>query len=389
MAARKTERKANGTGTIRKRADGRWEGRYTVGFDPKTGKQRQKSVYGSTQKEVRQKLSAVASEIDAGTYVEPRKETVAEWLDVWLETYVAVSVKPYTYDSYMRHCKNHIKPALGRIKLTELSSIQIQQFYNSLLMEKKLSPKTVKNINGVLHSALEQARELRMIALNPTELCTLPRAPRKKIQPMEREEVAEFLKRIEGNRYELIYRVTLFTGMREGEVLGLTWDCIDYEKNTIAITQQLQKTKKVGGKYALVPTKNSRNRTITVAPSVMTLLRERKRQQLQDQLMAGEAWDNPWNLVFTREDGKNLCHFTVYRFFKDVVREMGLGNQRFHDLRHEFAVASLESGDDIKTVQENLGHATASFTLDVYGHVSQQMRKESAARMEGFIQAVS
>lgn len=388
MAA-KTTRSAKGSGMIRKRSDGRWEARYSNGFDPKTGKQIQKSIYGKTQKEVRQKLSKVTTEMDDGTYIEPRKETLAAWLDVWLETYVSISVKPYTYDSYWRTCKNHIKPALGRVKLSELSPLQIQRFYNSLLIDKKLSPKTVKNVNGILHNALAQAVKLRMIAQNPTELCDLPRAPRKKIHPMERDEVTEFLKRIEGNPYELIYRVTLFTGMREGEVLGLTWDCIDFERNTIAITQQLQKTKKVGGKYTLAPTKNSRNRTITTAPSVMTLLRERKCQQLQDQLMAGEAWSNPWNLVFTHEDGANLCHYTVYRFFKEAVKEMGLGNQRFHDLRHGFAVASLENGDDIKTVQENLGHATASFTLDVYGHVSQQMRQESAQRMEKFIQAVS
>ena len=388
MAA-KTTRNAKGGGTIRKRSDGRWEARYTIGIDPKTGKQVQKSVYGKTQKEARRKLNQITAAIDEGTFIAPRKESLAAWLDTWLETYVSVSVKPYTYDSYMRTCKNHIKPMLGRIKLSELTPLQIQQFYNSLLTEKKLSPKTVKNVNGVLHSALDQAVKLRMIAQNPTELCDLPRAPRKKIHPMERDKVAEFLKRIEGNCYETIYRVTLFTGMREGEVLGLTWDCIDFERNTISITKQLQKTKKVGGTYVLAPTKNSRNRTITAAPSVMELLRERKRQQMQHQLLAGEAWSNPWNLVFTHENGMHLCHYTVYRYFKTVVREMGLSDQRFHDLRHGFAVASLECGDDIKTVQENLGHATASFTLDVYGHVSQQMRQESARRMEKYIHEVS
>ena len=129
---------AKGSGTIRKRSDGRWEARYTTGIDPKTGKQIQKSVYGKTQKEVRQKLTEVTAEIDSGTYLEQTKDTVGEWLDTWLKTYALYSVKSYTYDAYERSCNIHIKPALGRIRLSALTAPQIQQFYNSLITEKKL-----------------------------------------------------------------------------------------------------------------------------------------------------------------------------------------------------------------------------------------------------------
>ena len=153
---------AKGSGTIRKRSDGRWEARYTTGIDPKTGKQTQKSVYGKTQKEVRQKLTEVTAEIDSGTYLEQTKDTVGEWLDTWLKTYALYSVKSYTYDAYERSCNIHIKPALGRIRLSALTAPQIQQFYNSLITEKELSPKTVKNIHGVLHRALGQAVKLGM-----------------------------------------------------------------------------------------------------------------------------------------------------------------------------------------------------------------------------------
>ena len=172
-------------------------------------------------------------------------------------------------------------------------------------------------------------------------------------------------------------------------MLGLTWDCIDFQHNAIYINKQLQKTKKVGGTYCLAPTKNNRSRTILAAPSVMALFRKQKSQQAQMRLLAGEAWNNSWNLVFTNELGGHLCHCTVYKKFKAIVSEIGMPEERFHDLRHSFAVASIESGDDIKTVQSNLGHATASFTLDVYGHVSQKMRQQSADRMEEFIQKVS
>lgn len=385
----KTKKGAQGAGTIRKRSDGRWEGRFTIGFDPATGKQKQKSIYGKTQKEVREKLSRLVTEVDDGTYLEPVKETVGEWLDIWLATYVSYSVKPYTLDSYERNCNRHIKPALGGVRLSALTAPRIQQFYNSLLCEKKLSPKSIKNIHGILHRALDQAVKLEMISRNPTDLCDLPRVQRKEIHPMEQEDIAEFLKAIVGSRYEIVYLVTLFTGMRQGEVLGLTWDCVDFNANTLYINKQLQKSKKVGGAYQLVSTKNGKGRMILAAPSVMAALRRQKVEQAQMQLLAGQSWQNPWNLVFTNALGGHCCHCTVYKHFKQIVKEMGIPDERFHDLRHSYAVASIESGDDIKTVQSNLGHATASFTLDVYGHVSQKMRQQSADRMEAFIQKVS
>ena len=386
---RKTRKNAQGAGTIRKRADGRWEARFTTGFDPASGKQVQKSIYGKTQKEVREKLAQITTELDDGTYMEPTKDTVEEWLDTWLETYVKYSVKPYTLYAYQRNCDNYIKPMLGKIRLAALNAPQIQRFYNGLLTEKELSPKTVRNIHGVFHKALEQAVKLGMIRSNPTNLCDLPKVRRKEIHPMEQEEITAFLKAIEGCKYELVYRVTLFTGMRQGEILGLTWDCVDFQHNALYVNKQLQKTKKVGGQYALAPTKSGRSRMITVAPSVMNLLKKQKSQQAQMRLLAGKAWNNSLDLVFTNELGGHLSHFTVYIHFKRIVKELGMPEERFHDLRHSFAVASIESGDDIKTVQSNLGHATASFTLDVYGHISQKMRQQSADRMEQFIQKVS
>ena len=321
--------------------------------------------------------------------MEPTKDTVEEWLDTWMETYVKYSVKPYTVDAYKRNCDNYIKPALGKVRLSALTVPQIQRFYNSLLTEKRLSPKTVKNIHGTFHRALGQAMKLGMIRSNPTDLCDLPKARRKEIHPMEEKDITAFLKAIDGCKYELLYRVTLFTGMRQGEILGLTWDCVDFEHNTIYVNKQLQRTEKVGGEYVLVPTKSGRSRMITVAPSVMSLLKKQKSQQAQMQLLAGTDWGNPWDLVFTNDTGGHLVHMTVYKVFKEIVKSMGLEQARFHDLRHSYAVVSLESGDDIKTVQTNLGHATASFTLDVYGHVSQKMRQQSADRMEQFIQKIS
>ena len=176
--------------------------------------------------------------------MEQTKGTVGEWLDTWLKTYALYSVKSYTYDAYERSCNIHIKPALGRIRLSALTAPQIQQFYNSLITEKKLSPKTVKNIHGVLHRALGQAVKLGMLRSNPTNVCDLPKAHRKEIKPMEQAEITRFLQAIQGTKYGLVYQITLFTGLREGEVLGLTWDCIDFQHNAIYSTSSFRKRKR-------------------------------------------------------------------------------------------------------------------------------------------------
>ena len=395
MARRKMARAANSAGSIRKRTQVKsgktytyYEGRCTVGFDPLTGKQIQKTITGKTEREVQQKLSKMRVDVDEGTYIEPSKQTLGEWLDMWLETYVAGSVKPYTEDSYRAVCENHIKPLLGNIKLAALSAPQIQQLYNKLVREKGLSSKTVKNVHGVLHRALNKAVQIGDIRHNPADACELPKVYQKEIVPLEEPQITAFLKAIRGHKYEHIYQVTLFTGLRQGEVLSLTWGCVDFEHRTLYINKQLQKSKKVGGTYQLVPTKNGKARLLTVAPSVMAVLRRQKSQQAQMQLLAGPVWENKNNLVFTNEPEGHLAHVTVYKNFKTIVHGLGL-DTRFHDLRHTYAVSALESGDTIKTVQDNLGHASAAFTLNIYSHTTQKMRRESADQMENFIKSVS
>lgn len=389
---------AAGTGTIRKKTITRngkqytyWEARYTEGYDPGTGKQIQRSFSGKTQKEVAQKLKAATVAIDQGTYTAPSKLTVGQWLDIWTAEYLG-AVKPSTLHSYQVTVRNHLKPNLGAVKLDALTPHTIQGLYNGLTSPQRdggpLSGKTVKNIHGILHKALQQALMNGYIRFNPADPCVLPRVVKKELAPMDEAQIAAFLKAIKGDPYEDLFIVTLFTGMREGEVHGLMWDCVDLKKGTILINKQLQYIRKSGGQYRMVPTKNSKGRTITLAPTVIATLRRVRLRQLEDRLRYGECWEDS-DFVFTDELGRHLKHHNVYVSFKKIMADIGSPETRFHDLRHSYAVASIKSGDDIKTVQENLGHATASFTLDVYGHVTEQMKRESAARMEQFIQAVT
>jgi len=384
------KRTANGSGCIRLRKDGRWEGIYSIPDADGCGKYIRKSVYGKTQEDVRKKLTQIISEIDEGTYSDASKYTVSEWLETWLDTYVKPAVKDFTLDSYTNICRNHIIPSLGKLKLKELKTTQIQKFYNLLLDRGTLSVKTIKNIHGVLHKALTQAYLVGEIKQNPADRCQLPKTYRPKIEPLENEDITRFLEAIKGHKYEIVYFLTLFAGLRQGEVLGLTWDCVDFENNIILIDKQLKRSSHhKGAHYHLDRTKNGRERYIGVAPAVIDMLRRQMIWQQECAKKASSAWNNEWNLVFTNELGNHLCHSTVYNNYKRIVKDLGIENKRFHDLRHTYAVASLESGDDIKTVQDNLGHATASFTLDVYGHVSKQMKQRSAANMQNFINKVS
>lgn len=199
---------------------------------------------------------------------------------------------------------------------------------------------------------------------------------------------------VKGHRYEIIFLVTVFTGLRKSEVCGLTWDCIDFKRGSILVNKQLQraiKRKRVDGadNYVLpLSPKGDKWRTVVPAPFVMNLLKKQRTQQKEWRLKAGPAWEGCplGDLVFTDELGHHLIPDTVYDNLKRVVKSIGLPETRLHDLRHTYAVAAIRAGDDIKTVQGNLGHATASFTLDVYGHVTDQMKHDSADRMQQYIE---
>lgn len=390
MARKSNTRAAQGSGTIRQRKDGRWEARYTVGRDPGTGKQIQRSVYGATQQEVRKKLAQVTTALDCGDYFQPSKMTLARWVELWLQEYTS-DKKYLTVKHYTAQCKTHIVPSLGAVKLAELTAPQLQAFYNGLLRDG-MAPKSVRNIHGILTKCLSTAVSVEYIRDNPASRVTLPRVEKKEIHPLTDEQVKDFLRVSAGDEYEILLKVILFTGLRESEAIGLTWDCVDFKAGTVKVCKQLQKRPLSDGGFTFAPLKNDKTRTLRPAPFVLELLERRKREQAEQRLKAGELWVG-WQttdqqksaLVFTTATGSNLSPQTVYNHYKKLASQIGAPDSRVHDLRHTFAVLSLQNGDDVKTVQGNLGHATAAFTLDVYGHVSERMKEDSAARMQEYI----
>ncbi|MCI9156771.1 MAG: site-specific integrase [Oscillibacter sp.] len=384
------KKSAKGTGTIRKKTVTRsgkeytyWEARITTGRDPGTGKQIQRSFTGKTQKEVREKMQAAAVAVNEGTYTAPQRMTVGQWLDVWASDYLG-AVKPSTVRNYRDLIRLHIKPALGAVRLQDMHAHTVQNFINGI----DRAPATVRLICGVLGTALEKAMELDYIRQNPVKQCTLPRKEQKEIHPLDDGELAALLAAAQGGELEYFITVALFTGMRMSELLGLTWDCVDYNSGTITVNKQLAPpAQRKTGEMFTTP-KSHKPRTVAAAPSVLAALKAQRRRQIEHQLRAGPMWDNAHNLIFTNESGGLIPQRDLERRFRSVADSAGLEGMRFHDCRHTFAVNALRAGDDVKTVQGNLGHATAAFTLDRYGHFTETMQQASAAHMEGFIKNV-
>ena len=376
------KRRANGEGSIRKRNDGSWEARILI-----NGKSR--SIYGRTQSDVRKKLTEVRNDLDNDEYLEPNDTTLKEWLELWQDEYLE-DVKQSTADRYKSCIRIHIIPALGETRLMDLRASTIQKFLNQCKKVDGLSEKSVKNIRLVLHKALDQAIEDEQIKKNPCDRAKVPSYddPPKEMRPLKDNEVSAFLNAIIGHPLESLFYVATFTGMRESEIIGLSWDCIDFERGTVHLYRQLKKTRGKGGQYVFTSLKNKQARTFGVPQNVLDTLRRVKIKQAEWKLKAGSSWNNKDNLVFTDQLGKHIATHTVWRQFKVKVEEIGIPEMRFHDLRHSYATLALQNGVDVKTVSSNLGHATTAFTMDRYGHVTETMMKDSADKMQRFIESL-
>ena len=307
------KRNASGAGSIRQRPDGRWEARITVGTDPGTGKPIRRSIYGNTQKEVLVAMRDAQKSVDDGLYIEPTRLTLAQWLDIWQRDYL-LSQKYGTVKTYRAQIATHIKPALGAVKLSKLTPHLVQGFYNDLLacgrtvpkrdeagrIIKKdgiavtetapLNAKTVRNIHGVLTKALSQAVKLDYIARNPCDMIDLPRVEKTEIVPLTDAQVKAYLAATDGDTdYGDMLKVILFTGLREAEALGLTWDCVDFERGTLKICKQLQKRPAEAGGFQFASLKNDRTRILHPAPFVMGILRAVRKKQAARRLLAARG----------------------------------------------------------------------------------------------------
>ena len=373
-------RRSNGEGTLRQRPNGTWEMRFLM----PDGKR--KSVYGKTQKQAREAMLNILAqeEHEQDKVAKSKGMTVSQWFDIWLSTYV--KTKPLTKARYEMDIRIHIKPALGQIPLADLEAPAIQFLYNQ--KEKDgLSLKSIKNLHSVIHTSLDKAVSLGYIRFNVSNMCNITKPPVKEMYPITDGDLVRFLGAIKESEYEDILFFMTFTGVRRAECVGLTWDCVDFNRSTIHIYRQWQKHPHLGEKsiYGFEPLKNNKHRTFKAAKQVMDVLKRVKIRQDKQKLACGNGWHADHDFVFTHDDGEVYNADCVFKYFKRVVKGLGLENTRLHDLRHTFATLAIQNGTDIKTVSTSLGHATTAFTMDKYGHVSAAMENDCARRMENLI----
>lgn len=373
------KRRANGEGSIRKRSDGRWEGRYTAGRNPETGKPVYKNVLGKTQAEVKAKLKAAIESSADIDVMKAEQYTTGQWMDVWFENCAKIKVRPSSHQTYRGYIDNHIKPNIGDIPLGKLSSLHLQKLYKKLLaggrverieaknQPKGLSAKTVRNINQVISSAMDFARNQKLISSNPTDCCALPKLEHKEMKTLPVEQLTSFLREAKESGVFELYYIELATGLRRGELLGLKWEDIDLAQGSLRVQRQIAR---INGEVIEGPlkTKNA-YRTLPLSADAVGVLQEQRKK----------GGSSPY--VFPSPTGGPISPDSVLHMLHRVLKRAGLSKVRFHDLRHTFATLALQNGVDIKTVSGMLGHYSAGFTLDTYTHVTTSAKKEAANTM--------
>ncbi len=248
------KRRANGEGNIRKRSDGRWEGRYTAGHDPETGKQIFKNVLGKTQAEVKEKLKKAMEDSKGIDFNRAGEYTIASWMRLWFETYSKPSVRESTVDYYRNYMEHHIIPNIGDIKLEKLTSLDIQKMYNKIktsgrvpryknMTDFGLSNRVVRGVHMLLHQCLNQAMKERLILINPTGGCKIPPKEKAEMKVIPPEKVGAYLQAAEDRGILPMFYLELTSGLRRGELLALLWNDLDVEKKTISVTKQLAQNK--------------------------------------------------------------------------------------------------------------------------------------------------
>lgn len=367
------------TTNIRQRKNGLWEGRYRL-----NGKQC--AVYGQTKAEAKAKLAARMTEVEQGICIERTDLTLEEWGWEWLKTFKEGKIRHSTMDNYESDFRMRVVPYIGHIKLKDLTTLHIQRTYTKA-QQNGLSPKSIRNIHGLVHGMLAKAQSLDMVRKNVSEDCELPMLEKAEMHTLSDVELRRFLAIAKDDPFYLMYYVDFFTGLRESELIGLTWDCIDFAKGTIRVYRQFVRIASGPdkGKMMFTSLKNHKERTIHPAPSVMDALRQAKEKQNRQRLLAGSSWDNVYDMVFTRDNGMFIRFKTLYVHFKALFGKLNRPEVRFHDIRHTYATLAIQSEIDFKTLSLSLGHATVAFTLDTYGHVSNHMSQNAAAKMEKFI----
>ena len=368
-------RRGNGEGTMARRKDGWWMGRYTV-YTAKGPRQR--AVYGKTRQEAAEKLTRAIADRDGGLTFDAGTLTVTEYLDRWLTDAVQDTVRQRTYERYEQIARVHIKPALGRLKLKSLTTTHVRGLYREKL-DAGLAPRTVQYIHTTLHKALKDAVADGLIPRNVAKGIKAPRPRKQEINPLSADQAHGFLSAARGDRFEALYVVALHCGLREGELLGLRWEDVDLAAGTLSVRRTLSQAR-IG--HMFEAPKNGHGRNVRLTSGAVEALKRHRAAQNGERIRLRYLWQDH-GLVFPSQRGTTMSASNLTaRSFKSLLRRAGLPDIRLHDLRHTCATLLLSEGVHPKFVQELLGHANIGITLDTYSHVLPSMGDQTVTAME-------
>ena len=380
------KRRPAGDGLVRKRADGRWEGRIVVGHK-KEGSPIFRSVFAKTQKEVMRKLHSQIEAYRDVELTEASNMTLGEWLDKWLSDYMTLTVRESTLEGYKMIINHYIKPHLGDAKIGSVTTADIQKMYNWLRENGRvnehhekgnaLSDSVIRSIHMMLHQAMDAAVRERLIVKNPTEGTVIPKTNYAPKQILTEEQLEKFLEVVKQDPvWSDFFYTELTTGLRLGEICALKWQ--DFEEKTGRLHVRRTAHRRKGGGVRVGETKTETGtRTILLPPSTVEILKARKKKSYSDWI-----FHNPVVPEVPMDPS------TAYHRLKTLLRYAELPSIRFHDLRHTFATHALTSGVDAKTLSTILGHTNASFTLDTYTHMTTDMHRKATNVVGGFLDEI-
>lgn len=364
-------KRGNGEGSIYRRKDGRWAARYTVTLD---GRRMRRWIYADTRDDAARRLRAALAARDSGQTVADPTQTLGSYLATWLEA-VRPTLRARSWERYEEHVRLYLVPALGRVKLAQLTPANVQRLYSALL-DRGLSPSTVRRVHAALHRSLGQAVRWRLAIVNVAALVDPPQVVRKEMIALSPEQVRRMLEAARGERMEALFAVAVTAGLRRGELMALRWSEVDLDSGSIRVVGSLARARKAGQSITNPKTARSRRRVELTAIAVEALVRHRV-QQARERLAAGPFWQER-DLVFANLRGGFLDVKDVYGAYRRILDQGGLPRTRFHDLRHTAATLMLSRGVHPKVASEMLGHSTVAITLDLYSHVTETMQREAA-----------
>lgn len=379
MARRKQARRP-GEGSVYQRKDGRWVCEITLEDHSR------KTYYFKTEKEALDRRRVLLNELAQGTIATGPQQTVKQFLEYWLEDVYKPSVRLSTVRNVKVLMYKHIIPALGHVKLQKLTAQQVQSFYAKKLKEG-MAPSRIKSIHLSLHNALEHARRVKLVAFNVCKDVQLPKQQKSEKHFLTPEQARMLLQYVKGHQLEVLITVALTTGLREGELIGLRWSDIDFERGILNVARTVSYLPHHGFVEGDPKTKTSA-RTIYLPSFVVDMLKQHRITVKEKRLLGGASWVNR-DLVFPARNGNYIIFNSLLRQFYKVLDAAGLPRIKFHDLRHSAATLLLSMGVEMKVIQEILGHSSIVITADLYSHVLPHMHTDAMHRMDSFFDSSS